>query len=254
MVIAIIAILAALLLPALARAKEKARQVGCINNLKQLQLGWAMYANDFNDVMIPNSPVSASTNTWCSGSQEDWHWANANTNRVVYTTSIMGPYMVNQLGVYKCPADTIPSDNGPRIRTYSMSSQMGNLYDSGTTLSYNAGYHAYVKVGELNGAVGPSTAFVFCEENMCTLNDGYLQVNDGSPIWPDVPGSYHKWGCGFGFADGHSELHKWMTPALKIAVAYGLGYPSGPQNIYANPGGNNNVDYAWWKAHTAAPL
>src|ERR1035438_5458488 len=74
-VIAIIAILAALLLPALARAKSKARQVGCINNLKQLQIGWAMYANDFNDVMIPNSPVSASTNTWCSGSQEDWHYA-----------------------------------------------------------------------------------------------------------------------------------------------------------------------------------
>ena len=253
-VIAIIAILAALLLPALARAKAKAKETGCISNLKQLQLGWVMYANDFDDTMIPNSPAGASTNTWCSGSFEDWHYADANTNRLVYTTSIMGPYMVNQLGVYKCPADTIPSDNGQRIRSYSMSSQMGNLYDAGTTLSYNPNYRAYKKLGELTGAVGPSMALVFIEENMCTLNDGYMQVNDGQPIWPDVPGSYHVWNCGISFADGHSEMHKWVTPALHIPITYGVGYPSGPQNVYPTPGGNNNVDYAWWKQHTAAPL
>ena len=254
-VIAIFAILAALLLPALAKAKAKAKAIACVSNLKQLQFGWAMYAGDNNDVMLPNSPLSAiPEQSWCGSGAEDWHYSNSNTNPLVYTKSIMGPYMVNQLGVYKCPADSIPSDNGPRIRSYSMSSQMGNLYSANTTLSYNPNYHAYIKLSEVTGAMGPSLAFVFCEENMCTMNDGYLQVNDSSPIWPDVPGSYHVWNCGFGFADGHSEIHKWVTPALKIAIAYGVGYGSGPQNVYANPGGLSNPDYGWWRLHTAAPL
>jgi len=254
-VVAIIAILAALLLPALAKARAKAKATGCISNLKQLQIGWAMYAGDFNDVMLPNAPLTMGANkSWCNGATEDWHWAGANTDRVAYTTSIMAPYMVNQLGVYKCPADTIPSDNGPRIRTYSMNSQMGNLYSAQTTLGYNPNYHAYVKVSELTGPVGPCLAFVFCEENMCTLNDGYLQVNDNLPQWPDVPGSYHVWSSGFSFADGHSELHKWLTPCLKIPIAYGVGYPTGPQNVQAVPGGDKNADYAWWKPRTAAPL
>jgi prepilin-type N-terminal cleavage/methylation domain-containing protein len=251
-VIAIIAILAALLLPALAKAKAKAQAIHCVSNLKQLQLGWAMYAGDFNDVMVPNAPLGYGSNTWCNGTAENWQTSDANTNRNYYINSIMGPYMVNQLGVYKCPADIIPSDNGQRIRSYSMNSQMGNADPTvaALTLRYNAGYHAYVKVSELTGSLGPSSALVFCEENMCSLNDGYLQVNDGTPLWPDVPGSYHVWNCGTSFGDGHSEIHKWLTPALKIPAAYG----SYQVDVYPNPGGINNADYVWWKQHTAAPL
>jgi prepilin-type N-terminal cleavage/methylation domain-containing protein/prepilin-type processing-associated H-X9-DG protein len=251
-VIAIIAILAALLLPALAKAKAKAQEIRCVSNLKQLQLGWVVYAGDFNDVMIPNAPLGYGSNTWCNGTAENWQTSDANTNRSYYVNSIMGPYMVNQLGVYKCPADIIPSDNGQRIRSYSMNSQMGNADPTVAALTsrYNAGYHAYVKVSELTGSLGPASALVFCEENMCSLNDGYLQVNDGTPIWPDVPGSYHVWNCGISFADGHVEMHKWTTPALKIPAVYG----SYQTDVYPNPGGINNADYVWWKLHTAAPL
>jgi prepilin-type N-terminal cleavage/methylation domain-containing protein/prepilin-type processing-associated H-X9-DG protein len=253
-VIAIIAILAGLLLPALSKAKSKALAAKCVNNLKQMALGWQMYAGDFNDYMVPNAPINAaSALTWCSNQQEDWTTADANTNPVPYTTSILAPFMGNQLGVYKCPADAVPSANGQRLRTYSMSSQVGNVYISppfapaALTKQYNPGFGAYVKIGDIISCPGPTETIVFAEENMCSLQDGYLQVNDGTPIFPDVPGSYHDGtSCGVSFADGHASIHKWVTPVIRIPVKAGYRQSSVGTGI-------NNVDWKWWSAHTACP-
>src|SRR5690349_4818241 len=90
-VIAIIAILAGLLLPALARAKAKALEANCVSNLKQLQLGWQIYAGDFEDTMVPNAPLSEPANqSWCGGGGEGWAASyDANTNRSYYLTSVM---------------------------------------------------------------------------------------------------------------------------------------------------------------------
>ena len=63
-VIAIIAILAALLLPALASAKSRAYAIQCVSNLKQLQLGWQMYAGDNGDRVMPNSPSTTPGMSW----------------------------------------------------------------------------------------------------------------------------------------------------------------------------------------------
>jgi prepilin-type N-terminal cleavage/methylation domain-containing protein len=246
-VIAIIAILAAMLLPALSRAKGKAIAIKCVSNLKQLQLGWQFYAHDFNDVMMPNAPLGSTPDkSWCYGSTEDWGMADANTNEIIYKQAILAPFVGYQLGIYKCPADNIPSDNGQRIRSYAMQSQMGNFDNQtyGTTRGYNPGYVAFKKVPELRDPLPPVYAIVFLEENMCSMNDGYLQVKNGSPSWPDVPGSYHRWGCGMSFADGHAEVHKWMTTVLQIPVSKGYR-----QNSVGT--GVNNVDYKWWDAHTS---
>jgi len=255
-VIAIIAILAAMLLPALAKAKGRALSIKCASNLKQLQVGWQLYAGDFNDVMLPNAPLGSGNSptdptknekSWCSGASEGWGNFDANTNTFYYTTSILAPFMGGQLGVYRCPADAIPSSNGQRLRTYSMNSQMGNLYSYTTTKSYNANYGAYVKVSEILNCPGPSQAFIFCEENMCSMNDGYLQVDSNVAQFPDVPGSYHLWNCGFSFADGHAELHKWLTPVLKIPVK--SGYNAASVGTISK-----NADWQWFTQHAACKV
>jgi prepilin-type N-terminal cleavage/methylation domain-containing protein len=241
-VIAIIAILAALLLPALARAKMKSEGAGCINNLKQLQLGWHMYLNDFNDTMIPNSAGYSSQQTWVGGNQEAWTAVRGNTNRADYlTNTLMAPYMGGQIGVYRCPGDKVPSANGQRLRTYSMNSQMGACYN---VINYNSSWRQYSKLGDLNCPM-PADAIMFVEEHPGSINDGYLQMGLASPGFPDVPGSLHGVSGGFSFADGHSMLRKWVTPVLIIPVAYGVqvSYPPG---VTAN-----NTDWLWVRDHAA---
>ena len=255
-VIAIIAILAALLLPALAKAKSKAYAINCVSNLKQLQLGWHFYASDYNDYMLPNSPLGTASATdptqnadsWCSHASEGWGALDGNTNVFYYNTSIMAPFMGGQLGVYRCPADTILSANGRRLRSYSMNSQVGlvTVALQSLTKSYNPGFGTYAKVTQILGCPGPSQTFIFCEENICSMNDGYLQVScQPSPeMFPDVPGSYHTWGAGLSFADGHAELHTWRTGILKIAVR--SGYTA--DNVVA---GVNNADWLWFTQRAA---
>ncbi len=253
-VIAIIAILAAMLLPALAKAKLKAQVTQSLNNIKQVQLGWQMYAGDSNDYMVPNAPLTAahSANTWCGTQGEDWHYSGANTNPAQYTGSIIGPYMGSQLGVYKCPGDNIPSDNGPRIRSYSMNGQMGMLDPTARAncLLWNPGYRAFIKVSDLT-QLSPVNAFIFCDETMWTLNDGWMQIDCNHPQWPDVPAAYLGGRNEFSFADGHSEVRKWLTSSLKV-VPY--QYNVTGIDAAAVPGGFNNADWIWFTSHATVHL
>ena len=284
-VIAIIAILAAILLPVLQQAKIRAQEAQCINNLKQLQIGAITYAQDSADVMLPNAPAKPITNppgqapnnpatglpccsegqTWCGLVIEDWGYSGdqyppsyANTNWIYYERSILGPYLGTQVGVYKDPGDTVPSGNGPHIRTYSMNSQMGSLYTKQLveSSSFNPGYVAFVKITDLNGRFSPSQAFCFVEENYCWLEDGFFQIDmsGSSGYFPNVPGSYHsKVGC-FSFYDGHVEAHRWLTGDLPNAMTLynekkDLQYSGGvtPTLLKKNP------DWIWVTQHSTVP-
>jgi prepilin-type N-terminal cleavage/methylation domain-containing protein len=244
-VIAIIAILAGMLLPALAKAKAKAQAIQCINNLKQLQLGWQLYAGDFNDYMVPNAPAGADPKqSWCGGAYQSWGNSVANTNENYYRESIMGQYVSGTIAVYHCPGDTVPSSNGQRLRSYSMNSQVGALYTATLTESFNPGYKTCIKVADVGSCPGPSDTFVFCEESMLSMNDGYLQIDSSGGKFPDVPGAYHKWSCGISFVDGHAELRRWETPILKKAVVSGQT----GANLIAGP---FNADWKWVTQHAS---
>ena len=248
-VIAIIAILAAMLLPALAAAKMRAWSVKSVSNLKQLQLGAAMYSNDNNGYLLPNAPygqslgggkawIDVTTMTYVEGigNQE------GNTNILLYTDALLAPYLGNQIGVYKSPADVVPSANGQRLRSYSMNGQMGCVYIK-KTINYDSPAVQYVKETDIKQPV-PSDAFVFCEENPRTINDGYLQIasQPSAAGFPDVPGAYLGRGCAFSFADGSAQAHKWVTAVLVNAI--------GPDPYLT--GGNQNPDWLWFSQHAAA--
>lgn len=278
-VIAIIAILAAMLLPVLNRAKIRAQEAQCISNLKQLQVGAITYTQDSADFMLPNAPagldsgVTASSpitgagtategKTWCGLRIEDFNNAYANTNWPYYENSILGPYLSTQVGVYKDPGDTVASSNGSHIRTYSMNGQMGNLYCKSSTEAANGnpGYVAFVKMTDLAGKFSPADAFCFCEENYSWLEDGFFEINSGGStgttyLYPNVPGSYHaSVGC-FSFYDGHAEAHRWLSGDLPGWTR--TDYASKTENQYSGGvspvKGKRDPDWTWLILHSSVP-
>src|SRR5688500_3819985 len=123
-VIAIIAILAGLLLPALSKAKEKSKAIACVNNVKQLTLGWQLYADDEEDRYVNNHGIGQTESdhqNWVNSVQA-WGAKPDNTNKLLITEAKLGPYVNRNVGVYKCPSDISLADNGPRLRTMAMNS------------------------------------------------------------------------------------------------------------------------------------
>lgn len=252
-VIAIIAILASLLLPALVRAKQKAQAVTCINNQKQLSLGWIMYSNDNTDHLVPNGDLAAqptsstdpnlqpggSLSQWCPGTMQ-----GVSAWDVTYIEAgLIYPY-VNNFNVYKCPADhtTYPMNSSlgkPRVRSMSMNCWMNpmNIW----VASAANGVDIFKTVNDVSRTLGTSKGFVFIDENPYSIDDGYFAVNINQPNqWVNAPATYHNNAGGISYADGHSEIKKWSDAKVIEENTQSMG--SNGSNFPADP---NSSDCAW---------
>ena len=238
-VIAVILILAGLLLPTLSRAKDQARSVNCESNLKQLQLCWHMYADDYAGVFVPNDWIDVegmSTNGPMSQYDKQTSWCPGNARTDLDTSNIqqglLFPYNTVP-GIYHCPSDvsTIEDGNGNplsqlRTRSYNMSQSVNGyplLIDPTSGYPIDAEQPCYAKYSAITNPA-PSGLFVFIDENEVTLEDaqfGYPSVGGWAAEWWDMPSNRHNQGANLSFVDGHVEHWKWQAPMM---ATYPPGY------------------------------
>ena len=255
-VIAIIAILASMLLPVLAKAKAKAQGLKCMANNKQLGLAWILYADENNGTLVRNVPFNpdplGANGIWCDGWEDFTPNNKDNTNALLLTQAKLGPYCSRSIDIYKCPADVYTCKEGshemPRLRSDSMNAFLEVFgfptSPSGKSNWYPA-YRCYNRQSDII-APAPTELFVMVDEHPDSINDGWLVIEPDKPsVWGnDLPASYHNGACGFNFADGHSEIHRWLESTTSPAVH------KSQHGTY--PGTANDRDIKWAVAHSTA--
>ncbi len=228
-VVAIIAILASLLLPALGKAKAKAKAIGCLSNLKQLHLCWQMYSEDNNELVPANAawnPGSISDRASWTVAGSSWLLGNAwtDTTPTNIERGVLFPYN-RSLGIYRCPADlSTVRDQGqvPRTRSVSMSMYLNYQPDPS-----GDGYHnCWHRLTQIRNP-GPAQALVLVDENEKSIQQSAFGINApanfslfGTPLWTWIsfPATRHNHAGTVSLADGHAEIWRWQEAnTLRIA-------------------------------------
>jgi prepilin-type N-terminal cleavage/methylation domain-containing protein/prepilin-type processing-associated H-X9-DG protein len=256
-VIAIIAILAAMLLPALAKAKNKAYQTACLSNERQLGLAWVMYAGDNNDQIVSCDRYLPTASTWVGGG-----YVPGPENVISLDDAALDPTLIQNgllyqyvkgLGAYHCPGDKKLASSAPahgtsttdlRLRSYSINAYMAGSPDADSGVGAVPAFKRNLKLSQIFHP-NPTDAIVFICEDDLSLDDGHFgfDPNPANKHWvnfPSVSPARHNYGSTFSFADGHIEYHKWHDGALALKT---LGQAD------TSPG----TDLNWMCSHIATP-
>jgi prepilin-type N-terminal cleavage/methylation domain-containing protein/prepilin-type processing-associated H-X9-DG protein len=257
-VISVIALLAALLAPAMATSRADSAAVKCMSNHRQLVTAWLMYASLNGNRLPPNQNgggVQDLVPTWCEGWLEwDANWQqNTNWHNLVDsqapngTPASLGPYLGGSAQVFKCPEDVFDcleeKQMVPRDRSISMNAFVeGGAFSTTGKSTWYPTWRAYNTVSDLTHP-SPANLMVTLDEHPDSINDAWFITDvEDTTTWEDIPGSYHNGAASLSFADGHCELHHWQGMTLRQPV----------KGIYINgtlsdtPG---NVDIAWVTNH-----
>ena len=224
-VIAIIAILAGMLLPALSKAKGKAKGISCMNSNNQLTMAWRFYAEDYDGMLVGSGRGQMMGRKmvpeWIGGywldksnPRKDDNW---NVDRWIKQRNLLYPFAGNSTEIFNCPSDNSYGINNKGVRVTRLRSRSINNWVGGPGWGNSgSGWRVYHKDTDMVDP-GPSNTFVMLDEREDSINDGYFVVDMAG--WPnrsqrlvDYPASYHNNAAGFSFADGHAEIHKWTDP------------------------------------------
>jgi len=225
-VIAILALLIAILLPALSRAKEKAREAACLSNLKQLQTCAKLYSMDYDGFLPPNRHVyDIGTGGPSAGWSDDMTWcaglAPYDTTTENIERALLFPYN-KSTGIYRCPADMsrVKTEDGQllsmrRTRSYNLSQSINGY-------PYTDKAHrppSFAKEHEIDDPPPARLLFFVGVHEDSILESHFGIPARGSifaeePQWWDLPAGRHSQGGNFSFADGHVEHWRWVTPKI----------------------------------------
>jgi prepilin-type N-terminal cleavage/methylation domain-containing protein/prepilin-type processing-associated H-X9-DG protein len=275
-VIAIIAILAAMLLPALSRAKIKAQATYCMSNSRQLMLAWTQYHGDNNDHLVNNygglfaaaEERNKTYNNWVNNYMT-WGTTDPLGNSIGNLDGVIQApfykYTAN-IAVYRCPADHFVSGAqssagiSARPRSYSMNMFFGANFPSDIGPANNTfkDYSQFIKASAIRN---PAGMFVTLDEHPDSINDGFLQTDPHTDItqwkpatWNDLPATYHNGACGFAFADGHAEVHKFKSYTCTIVPVLFTDYQGARQVPFSSdPTGMGAQDALWVAARASVP-
>lgn len=226
-VIAIIALIAAMLLPALAKAKQKAQGIHCLNNMRQLGLAWVMYSSDNGEKLVWNyggglAGIDPRQPNWAAGwmtmdnrsstsnsGYDNWDTRMFMDNEAFPHGAFLGSYLKNP-AVFKCPGDRTQVEvlgrTLPRVRSVAMNSFM-----NGNLVGLNPRGRIFRKTSDI---VAPSDKYVFITEHPESIDNSVFHIGRYAPTsdrlfrWNFPPG-HHGGADTFTRADGSSGLRKW---------------------------------------------